>query len=262
MDLERLGAPAWRKVHGQPTPSTPGTRHRRRCAITTSRTGPSSAPRSLPAGAQEDPAGRASRHVTWPRCRCGTCGRARSPWSWSAGCRERQVRAGRQLGRPTRVHAVLNSDRIRKELAGLPAETSARAPYGSGIYTAEWTGRTYRELQRRAAVLLAHGESVIADASFIGSTAAGRCGDNRRRGQRRPGAAALHRPGRAGGPADERPPVASRTRTRRSPRRWRPAADPWPDAAVIDTEVGGTAGVAGESVDRALEAIRTGRSRR
>jgi AAA domain len=34
---------------------------------------------------------------------------------------------------------VLNSDRIRKELAGLPAEASARAPYGSGIYTAEWT---------------------------------------------------------------------------------------------------------------------------
>jgi predicted kinase len=62
---------------------------------------------------------------------------------------------------------VLNSDRIRKELAGLPAETSARARYGSGIYTAEWTERTYRELQRRAAVLLAHGESVIADASFI-----------------------------------------------------------------------------------------------
>jgi hypothetical protein len=33
-------------------------------------------------------------------------------------------------------------------------------------------------------------------------------------------------------------------------------AEPWPDATVIDTEVGGVAGVAGESVDRALEAIR------
>ena len=55
---------------------------------------------------------------------------------------------------------VLNSDRIRKELAGLPAETSARTPYGGGIYTAGWTERTYRELHGRAAVLLAHGESV------------------------------------------------------------------------------------------------------
>ena len=42
---------------------------------------------------------------------------------------------------------MLNSDRIRKELAGLPAETSARTPYGGGIYTAGWTERTYRELQ-------------------------------------------------------------------------------------------------------------------
>jgi hypothetical protein len=38
---------------------------------------------------------------------------------------------------------VLNSDWIRKELAGLPAEASARAPYGSGIYTAGWTEHTY-----------------------------------------------------------------------------------------------------------------------
>ena len=32
--------------------------------------------------------------------------------------------------------------------------------------------------------------------------------------------------------------------------------EPWPDAAVTDTETGGTARVPGESVDRALEAIR------
>ena len=61
---------------------------------------------------------------------------------------------------------VLSSDRIRKELAGLPAEASARALDGSGIYTDEWTERTYAELLHRAAILLAHGESVIADASF------------------------------------------------------------------------------------------------
>jgi hypothetical protein len=33
-------------------------------------------------------------------------------------------------------------------------------------------------------------------------------------------------------------------------------AEPWPGADVINTEAGGTAGVAGESADRAVEAIR------
>ena len=33
-------------------------------------------------------------------------------------------------------------------------------------------------------------------------------------------------------------------------------ADPWPEATVIDTESGGTAGMAGESVAQALQVIR------
>jgi predicted kinase len=61
---------------------------------------------------------------------------------------------------------VLSSDRIRKELAGIPAERSCAAPWQAGIYTPGWTQRTYRELLRRAARLLARGESVIADASW------------------------------------------------------------------------------------------------
>ncbi|HEY7146766.1 MAG TPA: AAA family ATPase, partial [Streptosporangiaceae bacterium] len=114
---------------------------------------------------------------------------------------------------------VLNSDRIRKELAGLPAETSARAPYGSGIYTAGWTERTYRELLRRAAVLLARGESVIADASFVSAP-------RRRPRPPRPTrtwfscAAPPLRTWRLSGwvPGLRRSP----TRTRRSRARWRP----------------------------------------
>ncbi len=62
---------------------------------------------------------------------------------------------------------VLNSDRIRKELVGLPAAQKAPALYKEGIYTPSWTERTYRELLHRAAELLSHGESVIADASWI-----------------------------------------------------------------------------------------------
>jgi len=76
---------------------------------------------------------------------------------------------------------VLCTDRIRKELAGIPAQRAAATagakdagaeeagavPYGSGIYSESWTDRTYAELLKRAGELLASGESVIADGSWI-----------------------------------------------------------------------------------------------
>jgi len=151
---------------------------------------------------------------------------------------------------------VLNSDQIRKELAGLPAQTSARAPYGSGIYTAEWTERTYAELLHRAVVLLAHGESVIADASFISApqraaaatAAAGvsadlvqlRCSASRELAARRMSA-------RTSGASDANPAIAAEMEA---------VADPWPDAAVIDTGSGGTAMVPGETAQKAVRLIR------
>ena len=61
---------------------------------------------------------------------------------------------------------MLSSDRIRKELAGVPAEQYCPAPGRSGIYAPGWTERTYRELLSRAGRLLARGESVIVDASW------------------------------------------------------------------------------------------------
>lgn len=61
---------------------------------------------------------------------------------------------------------LLASDRIRKELAGLPPETSARADFAQGIYEAGWTERTYGELVARAGTLLERGESVVLDASW------------------------------------------------------------------------------------------------
>jgi aminoglycoside phosphotransferase family enzyme/predicted kinase len=64
-------------------------------------------------------------------------------------------------------YVVLNSDRIRKELAGVRPESSAAAAYGTGIYTRAWTQRCYAELLHRAGSLLARGESVIADASWL-----------------------------------------------------------------------------------------------
>jgi uncharacterized protein len=151
---------------------------------------------------------------------------------------------------------VLNSDRIRKELAGLPAEACTRAPYEHGIYTAKWTGRTYAELLRRAAVLLAHGESVIADASFISArqraaaaataaeASAGlvqlQCAASGELAARRISA-------RTCGVSDADQAVAEAMRA---------IADPWPDAMVIDTDGGGTAALPGECLDQALAVIR------
>ncbi|MFE1441105.1 AAA family ATPase [Streptomyces sp. NPDC058739] len=61
---------------------------------------------------------------------------------------------------------LLSSDRLRKELAGIPVERSAAAAYGEGLYTPEWTARTYAALLDRAAALLSCGESVVLDATW------------------------------------------------------------------------------------------------
>jgi aminoglycoside phosphotransferase family enzyme/predicted kinase len=64
---------------------------------------------------------------------------------------------------------VLRSDQVRKELAGLAPEDPAPAPWREGLYRSEQTEATYRTLFRRAAALLARGESVVLDASFADS---------------------------------------------------------------------------------------------
>ncbi len=67
-------------------------------------------------------------------------------------------------------HVVISSDRLRKELAGLPAESSARSGWGRGIYDAAHTARTYEEMLGRARALLSRGESVVLDASWSAAT--------------------------------------------------------------------------------------------
>ncbi|WTB36554.1 AAA family ATPase [Streptomyces sp. NBC_00827] len=61
---------------------------------------------------------------------------------------------------------LLSSDRLRKELAGIPADQSAAAGYGEGLYTPEWTNKTYAALLDRASALLSSGESVVLDATW------------------------------------------------------------------------------------------------
>ena len=61
---------------------------------------------------------------------------------------------------------VLRADEVRKELAGLDADTDARASLDQGIYTEAHTRATYRVLVERARALLGGGVSVVLDAGW------------------------------------------------------------------------------------------------
>ncbi|MFJ8113339.1 AAA family ATPase [Streptomyces sp. NPDC096132] len=146
---------------------------------------------------------------------------------------------------------LLSSDRVRKELAGIPVERSASAPYGEGLYTPAWTARTYATLLDRAAALLSAGESVVLDATW--SDTAQR--EAAQRVAERTGAdlvalhcqvpddvAAARLRERSAGPSDADLDIATAMAARE------PA---WPDAVAVDTS-----GPLESAVGRALEAVR------
>lgn len=58
---------------------------------------------------------------------------------------------------------VIRSDVVRKELAGI---SRTEPGTGHGIYTEDWTERTYAECLRRAEAALFDGERVVVDATF------------------------------------------------------------------------------------------------
>ena len=133
--------------------------------------------------------------------------------------------------------AVLRSDEIRKQLAGIDPAVPAPAPFGQGLYRPEMTEATYGELLRRAQALLAAGRSVVADASWH---------DPAWRGAARPPARAVSaRPAgvRGGLPGG---PVGGRGGARTPPGRGPPGAahppvaeraasqQPWPSALAVD----------------------------
>jgi predicted kinase len=68
---------------------------------------------------------------------------------------------GQALGWP-----VIESDRVRKSLAGMKPTTRAAEEFGRGIYAAVFSMRTYEEMRRQAGERLAAGESVILDGSY------------------------------------------------------------------------------------------------
>jgi aminoglycoside phosphotransferase family enzyme/predicted kinase len=61
---------------------------------------------------------------------------------------------------------VVRSDVVRKELAGIEPASNAGAQMDAGIYSPAWTELTYAALCDRARDLLAHGCSVVLDASW------------------------------------------------------------------------------------------------
>jgi predicted kinase len=63
--------------------------------------------------------------------------------------------------------SVIASDRVRKELAGL--ETTSRSGVAAGIYSPDWTERTYAEMRWRADAVLGEGRPVLLDATFLDS---------------------------------------------------------------------------------------------
>jgi uncharacterized protein len=62
--------------------------------------------------------------------------------------------------------AVIRSDVVRKELAGLPVEDPSPPDQRERLYSPEWSARTYAECLHRAEALIRGGCRVLIDASF------------------------------------------------------------------------------------------------
>jgi hypothetical protein len=73
----------------------------------------------------------------------------------------------RQLKARGWIDDVFDSDRVRKELAGA-GESGSADEFEAGIYTSEWTHRTYDACLARAKRALEQGRRVAIDASFRG----------------------------------------------------------------------------------------------
>jgi predicted kinase len=65
------------------------------------------------------------------------------------------------------VHApVIEADRLRKRLAGVPETQALHDPSFSGHYSTEASARVYAELRRLAEIVVRSGRPVVVDASF------------------------------------------------------------------------------------------------
>jgi predicted kinase len=60
----------------------------------------------------------------------------------------------------------LNTDRVRKELAGIDATERRPEGLAQGIYTPQYTKRTYQAMLEKASVQLQAGKNVVLDGSY------------------------------------------------------------------------------------------------
>jgi aminoglycoside phosphotransferase family enzyme/predicted kinase len=108
--------------------------------------------------------GTAARYLAWavgrarrpPPCLVLTCGLSGSG----------KTSVARAVATPLRALHV-RSDVERKRLAGLGPLDDSRSPPDGGIYSLDYTERTYSRLQDCATSALLGGESVIVDAAFL-----------------------------------------------------------------------------------------------
>jgi aminoglycoside phosphotransferase family enzyme/predicted kinase len=63
--------------------------------------------------------------------------------------------------------ALFSTDTLRKCLAHVDPTKPYADAFGQGLYSQQWTARTYEALLTKAKVTLAHGRSVLLDASFM-----------------------------------------------------------------------------------------------
>ncbi|MBE1495650.1 aminoglycoside phosphotransferase family enzyme/predicted kinase [Amycolatopsis lexingtonensis] len=145
---------------------------------------------------------------------------------------------------------LLQSDRLRKELAGLAPVRRPAEGYRQGLYDAGHTDATYAELVRRAGELLALGEFVVLDASWnaarhraLAAEVAGRTDTPLLavRCQAPEETAARRITTRSGALSDATPEIAHRMAA---------DADPWPEAHPLPTT-----GTPAETLARAVAAL-------
>lgn len=61
---------------------------------------------------------------------------------------------------------IISSDIVRKELSGISPIEHRYEDFEKGIYSKEWTDKTYKEIFKKAEEFLMKGSSVIIDGSF------------------------------------------------------------------------------------------------
>ncbi|MFI5589511.1 AAA family ATPase [Amycolatopsis sp. NPDC051758] len=148
---------------------------------------------------------------------------------------------------------LLQSDRLRKELAGLEPVPRAPEGYRQGRYDGHHTDTTYTDLLRRAAELLALGETVVLDASWNAARHRELAAETAERTSSPLAAVRCQVPEetavqritrRTSTLSDATPDIAHRMAA---------DADPWPEAHPLPT-----AGTPAESVARALAYLAPG----